>query len=780
MKLLFHKDGIFRSVPVTLFGLLAFLVSILQPTILSAANEKIADIVITGNESRETASILPLLKSKVGGEYSAEKANEDVKEIYRIGIFRNVSVESVKRDAGVTLVFTVVEKPKVRAISVIGNKEIESNKIREAIDLKAKQVFSQDLLAKSVKKIKSLYADEGYYLAEVEAETKQTEDNAVQVFFKVTEGSKVLIKTISFEGNKVFSARKLRKQMETKEKWFLSWITGAGTYKEAVLKTDTMRIADLYYNNGYINVKVGEPKVELLPDKSGLTVSIGITEGDQFTTGSIDFKGDLLETKELLKSKVKLLSGEVFSREVLRGDIFTLTDLYADQGYAFANVSPLTKIDQEKKTVDITFDFEKGDKVYIERINISGNTKTRDKVIRREFRLAEGDLYSSTALKRSKQNLANLGFFEEAAIVPSKGSSSEKLNLDTKVKEKSTGQFSVGAGYSSSDGIIGQGSIQQNNFLGLGLKGTLSASIGGSTQLYNIGLTDPYFLDTDWTLGFDLYRSERDYEDYTRRVTGGDIKAGYRFSDELSTFWLYKYEVKSLFDFSTAMLLNPDLLTETSGTIGSLYGSVTYDVTDYKLDPSDGYKATLSAEYAGLGGNQRFARFIGQSSVFFPLMWSTVLSLRGELGYMMKIGKDIPIDEKFYLGGISTLRGYDSRTVCPVKTTTLKSVNSVTGLATTYSTPVYLGGIKEAVFNMDYVFPIIKEAGLKGVLFFDAGNSYGAGEQYFSKILMSYGLGVRWYSPMGPLRLEYGIPVNPRDGIDSAGGKFEFSIGGFF
>lgn len=777
---LFHKDSIFRSAPVTLFGLLAFLVSTLQPAILSAANEKIADIVITGNESRETASILPVLKSKVGGEYSAEKANEDVKAIYRIGIFRDVSVESVKTDAGVTLVFTVVEKPKVRAISVIGNKEITSDKIREAIDLKAKQVFSQDLLAKSVKKIKELYADDGYYLAEVEAETKQADDSSIQVFFTVKEGAKVLIKTISFEGNKVFSARKLRKQMETKEKWFLSWITGAGTYKEAVLKNDTMRIADLYYNNGYINVKVGEPKVELLPDKSGLTVSIGITEGDQFTTGSIDFKGDLLETKEQLKSKVKMQSGEIFSREVLRGDIFTLTDLYADQGYAFANVSPLTKIDQDKKTVDITFDFEKGDKVYIERINISGNTKTRDKVIRREFRLAEGDLYSSTALKRSKQNLANLGYFDEAAIVPAKGSSSDKLNLDTTVKEKSTGQFSVGAGYSSSDGIIGQGSIQQNNFLGLGLKGTLSASIGGSTQLYNIGLTDPYFLDTDWTLGFDLYRSERDYEDYTRRVTGGDIKAGYRFSDELSTFWMYKYEVKSLFDFSTALLLNPDLITETSGTIGSLYGSLTYDTTDYKLDPSDGYKATISAEYAGLGGNQRFARFIGQSSVFFPLMWSTVLSLRGEIGYMMRTGKDIPMDEKFYLGGISTLRGYDSRTVCPVKMTSIKTVNPITGLATTYSTPVYVGGVKEAIFNVDYVFPIIKEAGLKGVLFFDAGNSYDHNEEYFSKVLMSYGLGIRWYSPMGPLRLEYGIPVNPREGIDSAGGKFEFSIGGFF
>jgi len=780
VKLLFHKDSKFRCAPVTLFVLIAFLMNALSPAVLMADNEKITDIVIAGNVSRESASILPLLKSKVGDTFSAEKANEDVKTIYRIGLFQDVQVETVKSDKGISLIYTVSEKPVVVAVSFTGNKEIASDKLRDAIELKNKSVFSSGLLAKSIKKIKTMYADEGYYLAEVESSTKESGKNGIRVTFSVKEGEKVLIKKITFEGNKVFSQRKLRKQMETKEKWFLSWITGAGTYKEEVLKNDVNRIVDLYYNNGYINVKIGEPKVELLPDKSGLLVTIGITEGDQFRTGSIGFKGELLESQDVLAGKVKLKTGEIFSREVLRGDVFALTDVYADKGYAFANVSPLSKIDPEKMLVDITFDFEKGEKIYIERINISGNTKTRDKVIRREFRLAEGDLYSSTALKRTKQNLSNLGFFEEASIAPAKGSSANKLNLNTEVKEKSTGQFSIGAGYSSSDGIIGQGSIQQSNFLGLGLKGTLSASLGGKTQLYNIGLTDPYFLDTNWTLGFDVYRSERDYEDYTRRVTGGDIKAGYRLSDQLSTFWLYKYEVKSLYDFSTGFLQNPSLLTETSGAIGSLYGSISLDKTDYRLDPTTGYTGTLSAEYAGLGGNQRFARFIGQSAFFYPLIWNTVFSIRGEIGYMMKIGKEIPIDEKFYLGGISTLRGYSSRTVSPTNTTSIESVDPVTGFATTLPTTVFLGGIKEAVFNAEYVFPIIKDAGLKGVAFFDAGNSYGPGEQYFSKVLMSYGLGVRWYSPMGPLRLEYGIPVNPRQGIDSNSGKFEFSIGGFF
>jgi outer membrane protein insertion porin family len=732
------------------------------PGVLSADSEKITSISIAGNETRETAALLPVLKSRIGEPFSAETANEDVKALYRVGIFQDVRVESTRTSGGVSLVFQVAEKPLVESIRILGNKEIANDKIRDAIGFKAGSVFSGGELAKSQKKVKKLYTDDGYYLADVNTTTAKVGKNGIRVSFDIKEGSKVLIKTIRFEGNKVFSARKIRKQMETKEKWFLSWITGAGTYKEDALKNDANRIADLYFNNGYINVKVGEPQVKLLPDRSGLEVTIGITEGEQYRTGSIDFKGDLLESKEVLYGKVKLEKGQVFSREVLRVDVIALTDLYADKGYAFTNVSPLSKIDPDKKAIDITFEFEKGEKVYIERINISGNTKTRDKVVRREFRLAEGELYSSTAMKKTKQNLENLGFFESANIASAKGSAGNKLNLNTEVKEKSTGQFSVGAGYSSSDGIIGQGSIQQNNFLGLGLKGTLAASIGGKTQLYNIGLSDPYFLDTNWTLGFDVYRSEREYNDYTRRVTGGDIKAGYKLSDQLSTFWLYKYEVKSLYDLSADFLKNPSLMTETSGTIGSLYGSLSLDTTDYRLDPSRGYTGTLSAEYAGLGGNEHFTRFIGQAGAYYPLLWKTVLSVRGEVGFMMRDGKDIPIDEKFYLGGINTLRGYSSRTVSPI-------VNGV-----------YVGGVKEAVVNVDYVFPIVKDFGLKGVAFFDAGNSYAPGQQLFSKVLMSYGAGVRWYSPMGPLRLEYGIPVNPREGVDKKGGRFEFSIGGFF
>jgi outer membrane protein insertion porin family len=744
--------------------------------------EKIADIVIKGNRRIETAAIANALSMKVGEFLYADRVDADIRAIYRLGQFQDVRAESEKGDKGVVLVFTVVEKPIVRDVKFEGNKELSQDKLREAVEIRTNAVFSGKELAKSIKKVKKLYADEGFYLAEVDGVAEKRSAGEMRVVFKIVEGKKIRIKDIRFEGNRAFTARKLRGVMETSEDWFLAWLTGAGIYKEEVLKNDAGLIADLYFNNGYVNVKVGEPKVSIMENREGLVVDIGITEGDQYRTGAMDFKGDMLESQEKLAQKLTMKTGDIFSRSALRTEVFALTDLYADKGYAFANVNPLTKVNNDSKTVDLTFDMEKGEQVTIDRITVNGNTKTRDKVIRRELKLAESELYSSTALRKSRQNLMNLGFFEEANISSAKGSAHDKLNLNVEVKEKPTGTFSIGGGYSSLDGFVGQGSVQQANFLGLGLKANAAASIGGKSQNYNVGVTDPYFLDTRWTLGFDVYRSERDYLDYTRRATGGDIKAGYPLSDTVNTFWVYKFEEKKIFNESQALkdsvqkklILQPEL----SSTTSSITASINRNTTDYRLDPTTGMMNSLSAEFAGLGGSNRFARYIGNTTVFFPVIWNTVFSLRGELGYIQSIGKEIPIDEKFYLGGINTIRGYAGRTVSPFRTTPAVP-SDLSGHATAPSN-LFLGGEAEAVFNAEYQFPLIKEAGLKGLLFFDAGNSYESPGKMFSSLLASYGFGFRWFSPIGPLRLEYGIPLNPRTGVDKTGGRLEFSIGNFF
>jgi len=738
--------------------------------------EKIGEVLIKGNRRIETAAILNAVKLKKGELLDNGKVDNDIRAIYNLGHFRDVKADIGKGDKGLILTYVVVEKPIVREIKIEGNKEIKDDKIREAIDLKSGSMFSPKELAKSVKKVKKLYADEGYYLAEVQTTAIKRTDTEIRVIFKITEGEKVLIKTIRFEGNHAFSARKLKKVMETSEKWFLSWITGAGTYKEDALKNDANLIADFYSNNGYVNVKVGEPKVELTADKKGLIVTIGITEGDQFKTGSIGFKGELLESEAELGKKIKLKTGEIFDRSKLRADVSTLTDVYADKGYAFANISPLSKVNNEQKTIDVTYEMEKGEKVYIDRINIGGNTKTRDKVVRRELKLAEGDLYGATPLKKSKQSLMNLGFFEEANISTTKGSADNKLNMNVEVKEKSTGSFSIGAGFSSLDGVLGQGSVQQANFMGLGLKANASVSFGSKTQYYNLGLTDPYFMDTKWSVGADLYRTQRDYIDYTRRATGGDLKAGYSLTDELSTFWLYKYEVVDILDITPVLLHSPLLLTETHSTTSSITGSITRNTTDYRLDPTKGMINDLTIEGAGIGGTSRFMRYIGSTTLFYPAFWSTVVSLHGTVGHIQSLG-NIPIDEKFYLGGINTIRGYNGRTVCPV---VFKYPGTDINGHPQQPVPIYLGGDSEAFFNLDYIFPIIKDAGLKGVLFVDAGNSKNEFDKIFSDPLVSYGFGFRWASPMGPLRLEYGIPLNPRANIDKSSGRIEFSLGSFF
>lgn len=743
-----------------------------------AEGEKIVEVQVKGNRRIESAAILNVLKIHAGDTLYNEKTDTDIRAIYKLGHFQDVQAVLEQTDKGNVLIYTVLEKPIVRSIKFEGNKELTTEKLKEALEFRQNTIFSTKDLDKSVAKIKKLYGDEGFYLADIQPQVDKTSASDRSVTFKINEGKKVLISSIRFDGSKTFSDRKLRGVMETKESWFMSWLTGAGTYKEEVLKNDALIISDFYLNNGFINVKVGEPSIKLNDAKTALEVSIGITEGEQYRIGEIGFKGELLESAADLRKKLKSEPGEVFSRATLRTDIFTLTDVYGDKGYAFANVNPQTRPNNEKKTVDMTFDMEKGELVTIERIAISGNPKTRDKVIRRELRVNENELFNATGMKRSKQNLMNLGFFEEANIATAKGSASNKLNVNIDVKEKPTGTFSIGGGYSSLDGFIGQGSVQQANFLGLGLKANLSASIGGNSQTYSVGVTDPHFLDTKWTLGGDIYRSERDYIDYSRRLMGGDIKAGYPINDFVGTFFMYKYEIKDIYNPTDAYrkisLIDPANYPTGTTTTSSILGSITHNNTDYRLDPTIGMINSLSLEYAGLGGNNKFAKYTTDHTVFYPLYKKLIFSSKLTLGYIQEVGQPVPIDEKFYLGGIFSLRGYKARTVSPTKVQ--RSEPDMNG-TWPEDQRVYLGGSKEVFGNVEFSFPLLQEVGVKGVVFFDYGNAF---EDKFNTMLMSYGGGIRWASPIGPLRLEYGIPLNPRSGIDSNSGRFEFSIGSLF
>ncbi len=745
----------------------ALCVLLLAPQTSRADGEKIVDVVVRGNRRIEASAILNAITAKPGDTLNSDRTDVDIRAVYRLGQFQDVQVSSEPVSSGVVLVYSIIEKPIVRDVRLLGNDKIKQDKLLEGLPVRRNAIFSQKDLDNAVARLKKQYQDEGYYLAAIEPLVEQRAPSEYQITFRITEGNLVRISDITFEGVTAFSPRKLRGVMETKEKWFMSWLTGAGTYKEEVLKNDVLLLTDYYLNNGYINIKVGEPVVTMSEDSESLLVTIAVTEGDQYRIGQIEFKGDLLYPEKELRQKLVSEPGEVFSRGKLRADIGTLTDMTADKGYAFNNVLPLTTPDSEKKTVDLAFEIEKGGLVAIERINVAGNSKSRDKVIRREMRLMEGELYSATGFKRSKQNLMNTGYFEEANISSIKGSAADKLNVNVDVKEKPTGAFTIGGGYSSLDGLIFQGSVSQANFLGLGLKANASAAIGGKSNTYSLGLTDPYFLDSRWTLGADVYRSERDYTDYSRRLTGGDIKAGYPITDFISTFWMYKYEIKDIYYPTDAYrswnAIDPGNYPLNQTTTSSVFASITNNTTDFRFDPSSGMVNTLSAEYAGLGGNNKFVREILDNTIYYPLWKQFVVSTRIVIGAIQQTSGPIPIDEKFYLGGIGTLRGYSARTVSP------RDANGI-----------YVGGEKELFGNAELKFPLLPEFGIKGVAFFDYGNAWTSGGIKPPELLMSYGAGVRWASPMGPLRLEYGIPINPRPGIDNKSGRFEFAIGSMF
>ncbi len=752
------------------------------------AEKLVSGISIDGLDRVEIATVRDVLTSKVGEKYSLDKIDDDVRAIYALGSFKDVEVASEDANGTVNLQYTLIERPLVRKIRISGNKELKNSKVRSALTMRTPTILHPKDLQASIIAIKQLYVDDGFYAVEVTSQIEKKKNNEATVVFKVVEGTKVTIDDIEFDGNKLFSDRKLRGFMQTKEWWIFSWLTSGGTYNEGLLGNDIELIKDEYFNKGYIKVRVKQPLITLSADREEMDILIEIDEGDQYVLGKMAMEGDLLLEEDKLIQMLRFESGDVFSRKQLRADIKRLNDYYANRGYAYVNVSPSTLINKKDHTVDVTFHIEQGVEVHIGLINIGGNSKTRDKVIRREITVVEGDLYSVSRIESSKKRLDNLGFFSEVNVDTVAGDSDEVMDVQVDVKEQPTGTFSVGFGYSSVDGLIGQGSVSQDNFLGRALKLNLSGSFGGESMTYRLGILDPYFMDKNLALGFDVYSTDRDWDDYSEKAIGGAIKLGVPITYDTRTFFIYKYEEKEIYDVYN--LASPRILEqEGTSTLSSVYGSITKNTTDYRPDPTRGYMSEFSLEFAGIGGTEHFAKTILDHRHFIPIKWGVVFSAHGQIGFVHKITDDeIPIDERFYLGGLSTVRGFDSREVGPwewAREYKRRSDGSyVIGpdgkFETVESTSdrTFIGGVKEAYFNFEIIFPLLREAGLKGVIFFDVGNSWDQGEEYFSEMRYSAGAGIRWKSPLGPLRLEWGYNLDPEEWEDDS--KFDFSIGKFF
>ncbi|MBI5327076.1 MAG: outer membrane protein assembly factor BamA [Deltaproteobacteria bacterium] len=731
---------------------------------ISAKQWILARIIITGNKRVGEEAVKAKIKSKPGELLSSDDLRDDIKAVYDMGFFEDVTADIADTGKGIELNFIVRERPVIKKVEVAGNKEITTEKITSVITVKENTILDRTLLMENAEKIKTLYAAEGFYIAKVEPMVDSKADAIAEVKFKIEEGDKVKVKRITIIGSKAYSADEIKDIMDTKDVGFLSFMTKAGIFDEAVLQNDLNKIMAHYYDNGYIQASITDHLVSLSSDKKWFFITISIFEGEQYKVGKIDITGDMLTTRDELMEKVKITPDEIFSRKILSADIAMLSDVYGDKGYANAAINPVTTVDAKEKIVDITFDIRKGELVYIEKINISGNVNTRDKVIRREIELPEGALFSTTDMKRSRNNLRRLGYFESVNITAQHGSSESRMILDVDIKERATGQISAGIGYSSVDNLIGTASISQSNFLGTGLKLELSGTVSAKSEKYQLGFTEPWLFDKPISAGFDIFKTGRVYPDFTRDSYGFDMRTGFPvYERDVRGYLTYKLEEVTVKDVASGAAT---LIKEQEGkkTTSSASGVLKRDTRNDAFFPTEGSVASLSAEYAGglLGGDNNFAKYIAEGIKYFSLFWDTTFTARGVIGYIQGLdGKNIPVYERFYLGGINTIRGFKTRGVGPKDPAT----NEV------------IGGDTEIFINLEYLFPLAKEQMVKGLIFFDAGNAHNGGLN-LGDLRTSAGLGIRWFSPAGPLRLEWGYVLDRRTGEDSS--QWEFTIGTAF
>jgi len=763
----------------------------------------VAAIEVEGNRRVEVDAIKGAMVTKVGMPIDPKSIQQDVRSVMKLGYFADVRIEAKGPAEKPILVVKVVEKPSVQDFRVEGNDELSGDDFKESIEVKRYAILDAAAVRKSVKKIQEKYTEKGFYLAEVTSRVEEKPDNQVVVVFVVNERAKVQVRRVHFVGNEHIPKEEILPYMQTQEGSFLAFLSSAGTYKEEAFQRDLQAIQAVYLEKGYVNVKVGKPAIALSPDRTALFISIPIEEGEQYTIGKVDFSGELLGMRPFLSQLLQSSSGELFVRSRVGHDLFAVADFYKDMGYAYVNVNPLTNLDPKAKTLGLTFDVQPGQKVYFERIEIQGNAKTRDKVIRRELRIFEGELYSAEAIKNSKQRITALGFFETAEISTRKGSADDRIIAVVEVKEKATGTFQIGAGFSSYENFILTAQISQNNFFGWGQTLSLQVQWSSLRQLGQLQFVEPYFFDTKWTFAFDLYANENLYANFTRGALGGSLTWGYELT---GLAWLFPFAAK-LDDLRLFMTYTLEKIRVTSsvqdlllynrfrsGVTSAVRFSVGWDRRDNRLFPTSGFFLSAALDLAPpilapdwLFGNQ--VNLFYRETIEFRLYQNIWQGLTGRFRLLAGVvrGWDanhpVPVSELYYLGGVNTIRGYRLYSISPVAAVG-NTANPDSALRL-----LQVGGNKQLVLNFELEYPILEKMGIRAVVFFDMGNAFTPGAYTDPTVSLSLyksvGFGFRWFSPIGPLRFEWGFPLDRRrspvtGAYFDAPVDFQFTIGSFF
>jgi outer membrane protein insertion porin family len=741
---------------------LTLLILLFFAGICDGGEDVVYKITILGNVKIEEGVIRGAVKSREGGPFSNEQVREDLRSIFGLGHFTDVQVDIKSTPKGKEIIYIVAEKPSIKEVLILGNDKVKLDDIKEKVTLTPRSILNLGKVVENADEIRKVYFSKGYYGVKVEHQVDSLETNEAVVTFRITEGPKGHIKKIVLKGNRKIKSSDLKKVMMTKEWTLLSFITKSGILIEDALKNDTQLLNAYYYEHGYLDAKVSQPKIDLR-DPKRIQIEIEIEEGPQYRLGTIDFKGDVLTTKEDLFKDLKLKRNDIYRNSAVREQIRSYTEKFANEGYAYVEINPETSIDSKNLLVHLTFEVEKKKRVSFEKIEVMGNTKTRDKVIRRELKVGEGEIYSVTDLNESRDRLRRTGYFKEVGFSTSRGSTDEKINLDIKMEEAPTGALSFGVGYSSIEKVVGSASLSEQNLFGMGYKGLLRFQLGAESSNFKASFTDPYFLGYPYSAGIDLYNEDIAYFDtYSYKVLGGDLRLGKELTKRIRLDTMYKLENVDIYNVTNnaSYIIKAQ---EGKTTTSAISFTLSMDSRDDYYVPTRGAKHTLSAEYAGgiLGGDNYFVKGFLETSWFFPLPLSTVLNLRGKFGIIEPFGgKETPINEMFFVGGIYTIRGFEYGMAGPV------DINGDP-----------LGAEKMVVFNTELTFFLSREIGLRAAVFFDIGRGFNEWRD-ITHLRTAAGPGIRWFSPVGPIQIDLGFNLSPKKGEKQ--NVFDFSMGTVF
>lgn len=722
----------------------------------------VKELAVQGNRRVQEAVILGRVTAKVGGLFVPARLAEDIRSIFSLGFFDDVQAKVEDFEGGVKLTFVVTERPFVRDITFAGNKRLDAATLQEKIGFKLGAVYNPVEVTRAAEKVKEAYEEEGYFEVGVTPDVARLPDGDVSVTFRVAEGRKMTIDKIVIEGAQGLKPDKIKAIMLTREREFYIL---RGTVQRQKLDQDTERVVAYYNNNGYIQARVETVDTQVDRATARVTVRIVVAEGPQFKVGGIDITGNKVLPVEELRRRVLLKPDDIYSRTKLQETVKGIGDVYGTIGRASADVVPQVALDVPNRKVNITLEVSEGPEVFIERIDITGNTRSQEKILRRELPMAEGDLFTTQKLARAKQKLTNLTFFEKVETKTAPGSTKDKVVVVIEVTERPTGVFSIGGGFSSQDGALGTVDVSQNNFLGRGYQVFLRVQGGTRTQQGTIGFTDPWFLDRPLTAGFDVFDTRRVFLDTTINSLGGDVRFGAPIGDVGR--WNAQYRLSQDRVSNVASNASSSLLQAEGTSITSMIGgSLSRDTRDNLTAPTRGNFSLFGADFAGIGtGDNRFFRLTATTTHHQPLWFDHVLSGRLMAGYQLGWDeKPVPFFERYYLGGPNTIRSFKARQVSPQD-----------------SSGTRIGGNFEVLGNLEYTVPL--PFGLRAAVFFDVGNVYGPDQKIHTPIDLTdlkyaVGPGIRWNSPFGPIRVDYG--VNPNATGREKFGNIQFSMGAAF